>query len=179
MFEVLRRKLGIFYTKLYFKQDRDAITDFTRAISDARVALVFLPDNDKDLQIARFLLPSLQSKFKGNRLTLVLPEHITDPMRDVYMCEIIRVRDQDLNSLFVPKEALRRRIREKSYDVALDLNIQLHLVSAFLCKVSRSQVRIGITKQYADTFYNLQLRTDPTANSKAIYERFSNCLAMF
>ena len=179
MFDALRKKLGYLYTKIYFKHERDAITDFTRAMSDARVALVFLPDNEKDLQFARLLLPPLQKKFRGNRLSLVLPEHVKDPMRDVFLCEIIRVHEQDLNPLFLPKEPLRRRIREKSYDVAVDLNIQLHLPSAFLCKVSRSQVRMGIAKQYADTFYNFQLRTDTTASAKTIYEHLSNCIAMF
>ncbi len=179
MFNPLRKKLGFLYTKIYFKHERDAITDFTRAISDARIALVFLPDDEKEFQFARSLLPLFQKKFKGNRLSLVLPEHVKDPMRDVFLCEIIRVREKDLTLLFLPKEYLRRRIREKSYDVAVDLNIQLHLSSAFLCKESRSKVRIGITKQHADTFYNFQLRTDTSGSAKMIYEHLFNCLAMF
>ncbi len=179
MFNTVRKKLGFLYTKIYFKHERDAITDFTRAISNARVALVLLPNDQREFQFARSIVPSLQKKFKGNRLTVVVPEQVKDPMRDVYLCEIIRVHEHDLNPLFLPKENLRRRIREKNYDVAVDLNIQLHLPSAFLCKESRSKVRIGIIKQHADTFYNFQLRTDTTGSAKIIYDHLFNCLAMF
>ena len=132
MFNTVRKKLGFLYTKIYFKHERDAITDFTRAISNARVALVLLPNDQREFQFARSIVPSLQKKFKGNRLTVVVPEQVKDPMRDVYLCEIIRVHEHDLNPIFLPKENLRRRIREKNYDVAVDLNIQLHLPSAFL-----------------------------------------------
>ena len=179
MFNTVRKKLGVLYTKIYFKHERDAITDFTRAISNARVALVLLPNDQREFQFARSIVPSLQKKFKGNHLTVVVPEQVKDPMRDVYLCEIIRVHEHDLNPLFLPKENLRRRIREKNYDVAVDLNIQFHLPSAFLCKESRSKVRIGIIKQHADTFYNFQLRTDTTGSAKIIYDHLFNCLAMF
>ena len=179
MFDAVRKKLGVLYTRFYFKHERDAITDFTRAISNARTGLLLLPDNQHDLQFARSIVPSFQRKFNGNRLTVLVPEHVKDPMRDVYLCEILRIHEDDINPFFLPKLHLRRRIQEKQYDVAVDLNIQLHLPSAFLCKESRSKVRIGITKELADTFYNFQLRTDPTGSAKKIYDHLFNCLAMF
>jgi len=179
MFELVRQRLGVYYTRIYFKHERDVLTDFTRAISSAKMALVFLPDDQQEFQLARTILPSLQKKFKGNRLTIIVPEHVKDPMRDVYLCEIIRLHERDINLLFLPKDHLRRRIREKDYDVAVDLNIRLHLPSAFLCKESRSKVRIGLLKEHADTFYNLQLRTTSTGSAKVIYEHLSSCLAMF
>lgn len=179
MFDVLRKKIGILYTTIYFKHERDTITDFTRAISNARVALVLLPDDPAELQIARSILPSFQEKFRGNRLTIIVPEHVKDPMREVYLCEIIRIHERDINPLFLPKEYLRRRIREKNYDVAIDLNLKLHLPSAFLCKESRSKVRIGLMKEHADTFYNFQLRASATSSAKSIYDHLFHCLAMF
>lgn len=179
MLDAVRKKLGILYTKVYYKHEHDAITDFTRAVSNARTALLLLPDNERDFQFARTIVPAFQKKFKGNRLTVLVPEHVKDPMREVYHCEIVRIHEDDINTLFLPKMHLRRRIREKNYDVAVDLNIRLHLPSAFLCKESRSKVRIGITKDLADTFYNFQLRTDTTGSAKKIYDHLFNCLAMF
>jgi len=179
MFNAVRKKLGVLYTKVHYKHERDAITDFTRAISNATTALVFLPDDQREFQFARSLVPSFQKKFSGNHLTVLVPEHLRDPLRDVFLCEIIRIREEDINFFFLPKHHLRRRIQEKHYDVAVDLNIQLHLPSAFLCRESRSKVRIGATKNLADVFYNFQLRTDTTGNAKAVYDHLFNCLAMF
>jgi ADP-heptose:LPS heptosyltransferase len=179
MFNALRKQLGVLYAKIHYKHERDAITDFTRAISNATTALVFLPDDQHEFQFARSLVPSFQKKFHGNHLTVLAPEHLKDPLRDVYLCEIVRIREEDINLFFLPKHHLRRHIREKHYDVAVDLNIQLHLPSAFLCRESHSKVRIGTTKELADIFYNFQLRTDTTSSAKAVYDHLFNCLAMF
>jgi ADP-heptose:LPS heptosyltransferase len=178
MLDALRKKLGILYTKIYYKHERDAITDFTRAISNARTALVFLPDAQQEFQLARSIVPSFQKKFGGSRLTVLVPEHVKDPIREIYRCEIVRIHEDDITPFFLPKVHLRRRIQEKQYDVAVDLNIQLHLPSAFLCRESHSKVRIGIAKELADTFYNVQLRTDTPDNAKKIYNHLFNCLAM-
>lgn len=179
MLNAVRRKLGVLYTKIHYKHERDAITDFTRAISNARTALVLLPDDYREFQFARSIVPSFQKKFKGNHLTVLVPEHLKDPLRDVYLCEIVRIREEDINLFFLPKYRLRRHIQERHYDVAVDLNIQLHLPSAFLCRESHSKVRVGITKELADIFYNFQLRTDTTGSAKAVYDHLFNCLAMF
>jgi ADP-heptose:LPS heptosyltransferase len=179
MFNLARKKLGILYARIHYKHERDAVTNFTYAISNAKTALVLLPDNYREFQFARSIVPTLQKKFTGNHLTVFVPEHLKDPLRDVYLCEIIRIREEDLNPFFLPKRHLRHRVQAKHFDVAVDLNIQLHLPSAFLCRESRSKVRIGITKELADTFYNFQLRADTTGSAKAVYDHLLNCLAMF
>jgi ADP-heptose:LPS heptosyltransferase len=179
MFNPTRKKLGTLYARIHYRHERDAITDFTRAISNATTALVLLPDDHREFQFARSIVPSLQKKFTGNHLTVFVPEHLKDPLRDVYLCEIVRIREEDINLFFLPKHRLRRRVQEKRFDVSVDLNIQLHLPSAFLCRESRSKVRIGITKELADIFYNFQLRADTTGSAKAVYDHLLNCLAMF
>lgn len=179
MLNAVRKKLGVLYTKIYFQHKRDSITDFTRAISNARSALVLLPDDQQELQFARSIVLSFQEKFKKKGLTVIFPEHLKDPFREIYHCEIVRVLENDINLFYLPKKRLRRRIRQKDYDVAIDLNLQLHLPSAFLCKESRSKVRIGITKEHADTFYNFQLRANTASTEKTIYDHLSNCLGMF
>ena len=71
------------------------------------------------------------------------------------------------------------RIFNREYDVAMDLNLDFVLHTAYICKASRARVRVGYSHSAADLFYNVQLNFDRNSSPQVLYKKFASCLAMF
>jgi ADP-heptose:LPS heptosyltransferase len=85
----------------------------------------------------------------------------------------------DINKWFVPRRELLQRMGSNKFDVAVDLNINLSLTGAFLCKASNAPLRISFVKKDGDQFYNFQVKTKGTNGSKYSYRGLLKCLDMF
>ena len=71
------------------------------------------------------------------------------------------------------------RRNDNAFDAAIDLNLDFNLPSGYIGKECNARVRAGFAGPYADLFYNLQVRIDPSAGRERAYERFVQCLKMF
>ena len=85
----------------------------------------------------------------------------------------------DINTWFVPRRELLQRMEINNFDVALDLNFDLSLTGAFLCKASNAPLRISFAKKNGDQFYNFQFKTRGNYNNKYSYRGLLKCLDMF
>jgi hypothetical protein len=92
--------------------------------------------------------------------------------------EILRISAQQVTRFFHPPAALLERTTGKTFDVAIDLNLDFLLPSGYICKASGARMRVGFARPGGDLFYNLQVQTG-TSHGPGIYERFANCLKMF
>ncbi len=179
MFTRLRKNIGLLYARFYFRRDPDRVMTFTDAVKHARTAIVFMPVDQRQSESARLLLNYFQNKFRGSKLTIVLQEDTQSSFLNSVSCEVLRLKKDDVSPFAVPRKSVLRRIRRNEYDLALDLNLQFHLPSAFLCKASRSRIRVGFGYENADTFFNFQIIADKSRNIKTVYERVVSCLGMF
>ncbi len=179
MMSGMKKKIGLWYARFYFRRDRDRVMTFTDAVKRARSAIVVMPADKKQSESARSLLNFFQNKFRGNQLTVVLPEGSQAYYSHIGPCDVLRLNAGDIDAFELPRRTVVRRIQQNEYDLALDLNVQFNLPSAFLCKASRSRVRVGFGHEHADVFFNFQIIADPSRNMKSFYERVISCLAMF
>ena len=85
----------------------------------------------------------------------------------------------DINKWFVPRRELLRRMVSNKFDVAVDLNINLSLTGAFLCKASNAPLRISFVKKNGDQFYNFQVKTKGNTGDKYSYRSLLKCIDMF
>jgi ADP-heptose:LPS heptosyltransferase len=85
---------------------------------------------------------------------------------------------RDINKWFVPRRELLQRMESNNFDVAMDLNLNFSLTSAFLCKASNAPLRISFVKKNSDQFYNFQVKTKGN-NNKYSYRSLLKCLDMF
>jgi ADP-heptose:LPS heptosyltransferase len=178
MFNRLRERCGLLYARFHFREP-DKVLTFTDAVKRARNAMVVLPGDWKQSESARPLMQFMQNRFRGGNLTLVVPENARTIEQQFQRCDIIRLRPDDIGSFSLPKREIVHRVQRMEYDLALDLNLQFSLASAYLCKASRSRLRVGFVTKYADTFFNFQIRTDAARNTRTTYERMATCLGMF
>ena len=177
MFEALRKKTGLWFTKFHFRNRRDRPQDFTTALSGAEYALVLLPEDPKSAEAAEELLSILGHRFHGPRLTVLLGEHIHSVPRTLRTPNFVRLYRDGVNKFFLPRRHVVEEIRRKEYDVAIDLNLDLVLPYAYICKASDAKVRVGFVKDSSDVFYNFQInsRGDPCSP----YQYLAECLKMF
>jgi ADP-heptose:LPS heptosyltransferase len=85
----------------------------------------------------------------------------------------------DVTKWFTPRSGLVRRMKTVSFDIALDLNAQFSLVSAFLCKASRAPLRMSFAKERGERFFNVQFQSKVNNKQPRQYQGFVHCLQMF
>jgi ADP-heptose:LPS heptosyltransferase len=178
MLERLRKRIGLFYARVHFREP-DKVLTFTDAVKRARSVMVILPSERTHSELLRPLMQFIQSRFWGGNLTIIVPEEARPVERQLPRCDVIHLRQDDIGSFALPKKSIIHRIQQNEYDLVLDLNLEFFLPAAYLCKASRSRLRVGFATEYADTFFNFQIKTDATRNVKKVYERFAACLRMF
>jgi len=111
-------------------------------------------------------------------MTVVIREDQLFAMSSAPSLKTLTYSVRDVNTWFVPRRELLQRMENSSFDVAVDLNVNFSLTSAFLCKASNAPLRISFVKKNSDQFYNFQVKTRGT-NNKYSYRSLLKCLDMF
>jgi ADP-heptose:LPS heptosyltransferase len=179
MLESLRSSIGLLVTRMRFRKSRDAVISFTRSVSSADQALVVLPFGDRAHLPEPGVFVSLRNRFADERITLVGDERCAALSAQLPRSRFVRVAPSDLTVLFLPRRSLMESIMGRRYDLALDLNLDLVLPSAYICRRSDARVRVGLERGKADRFYNFLIHPDPSLGTQRLYERMLACLEMF
>ncbi len=177
MLESVRRSLGLRVARLTFRRRSDTIVSFTGSFSPGKRGLVILPLSATRHSVQP-VLDFLRTSIGESRLTVVAAEHDTTPTTMLPRAEVVRISNAEISRLYLPIRPIIQRITARQYDVAVDLNLDFLLPSGYICRVSNARVRVGFCRHGADTFYNLQVQSDP-AHPRALYDRFATCLQMF
>ena len=94
--------------------------------------------------------------------------------------QIIRITPADINRFSLPTRGLMQRVFTREYDVALDLNLDFVLHSAYICKASRAKVRVGFQRSpLSDLFFNVRVELAERRAPQSMYENFAASLMMF
>lgn len=179
MFEGLRVKAGVWYARMHFRRAREPVIHFTEAVSQAKRALILMPESAFDTASLNLVLAYMRQKFQPHKLTLVVASGRTAALREHRGADLVIYTAEDINSLFVPRAGLLQKLKKSTFDVAFDLNVGFALPSAYLCRASQAPVRVSFTKPYADDFYNFQIQTSQHTNSVQTYTNLLKCLEMF
>ncbi len=179
MLEGFRLKVGISYSRLHFRHKQDRMMNFTSALSQSRRALVLFPESSLDGESALTFLQYLLRKFSSEKMMVAIRDDKLFALASAPPLNTLTYSMRDVNTWFVPRRELLQRMGNNSFDVALDLNINLSLTSAFLCKASNAPLRISFAKKNGDQFYNFQVKTKGNDDHRFSYQSFLKCLDMF
>ena len=179
MFENLRLKVGVSYTRFHFRKMKDQVLRFTEAVNRADQALVIFPESITDSESLLGVIKYLSRRFTSGNLVVVGREDLLSGLHMHEKISTVTFSPRDVNTWFVPSGDLLRKLKRSTFDVAFDLNVNLALPSAFLCRASNAPLRVGFAKTHADQFYNFQIQTRDRSNSSFAYKTFLNCLEMF
>ncbi len=178
MFNGFRRRVGLSYSRFRFRKERDRQTDFPEAFARARRALVLYPESPIDADSSVALLRFLSDRFSDG-LTVVIRQDLRSAVSTVPRLKTVTYDPTDVTRWYTPRSGLVRRMNVSTFDLALDLNTQLMLVSAFLCKASSAPLRISFAKEQGDRFYNVQFQSRGSSSTPARYPGVMRCLEMF
>jgi ADP-heptose:LPS heptosyltransferase len=179
MLDQTRQNIGIRLAKFHFRKQTYRQTEFTRLFSDARSALVIVPQNNEHCSMAVPILVSLQNKFRGNKLTVVIHDSFKDLSSSLAHCNVIPVRKEHINFFLMPKRSTVQTLFREKFDIVVDLNIPLVLSAAYICKGAQAGLKIGFAKQHGDEFYNFQFNASPQRSPQVRYAQLLRTLAMF
>jgi hypothetical protein len=153
--------------------------DFTDALTRSRRALVIFPESSLDGESTSIFLRYLLQKFSSDGMMVMIRDDQLFAMASAPPLKTLTYSARDINRWFVPRRGLLQRMESNNFDVALDLNLNLSLTSAFLCKASKAPLRISFAKKNGDQFYNFQVKTKGNDDHKYCYRSFLKCLDMF
>lgn len=179
MLESFRRSIGFQLARFHFRKNPDSVITFTEAISDARQALLIMPLGHMQLLPTVIVIELLKKRFREENITIVTADGGHEVMRLLPHSPVVRILPTEVSVFFLPRHELVERVNKRTYDVAIDLNLDLLLPSAYICKESRARVRVGFAGKQADTFYNLQIKQDPAQSKQMVFDRLAKCLEMF
>ena len=152
---------------------------FSRSFTDARDVLVVMPFDRGQLLKTVFVIDLLRKTFHEENLTFVTTERNQELRRMMPRSQFIPLSDSDRTLFYLPRTAVVQRITRKPYDLAVDLNLDFLLPSAYICKASNARVRVGLAKRRADVFFNFQIQTAAAQKGRDVYERLAACLQKF
>lgn len=153
--------------------------NFTDALTRAHRALVIFPELPEANESVLSLLRFLQRKFSSESLTVLVRDEHLSTIPASPKIKTLAYSSEDINTWFLPRRKLVAKMKKNAFDVALDLNIDLSLPGAFLCKASNAPLRVSFVKPGGDRFYNFQVKTTGTTNKTISYRNFLRCLDMF
>lgn len=152
---------------------------FTKSFTDARTAVVIIPENAEQRSVVAQMIILLQNKFQGNRLTLIVNEGHRNFSATINRSNVTTVKNEQLNFLFLPKKKEFDTLLKQKFDLLLDLNFSLVPSAAFFCRTVNAPVKVGFTQEHADAYYNFQFNAAANRNPKMRYEQLFRTLSMF
>jgi ADP-heptose:LPS heptosyltransferase len=179
MIEDIRKNIGIFLARLQGLRRRHEQMNFTGVYSHARSALFIAPNEEGHRSLVLDVLRKAQQQFQGNALTIVTTGSSGKLSGRLKQCTMVPVGDEQVNFFFLPNKNLLRQLRERRYDVIVDLNLSVTPLAASICAAIESPLKAGFSSPRSDALYNLQLQSALERDPKARYEQLLRTLAMF
>jgi hypothetical protein len=178
VFEGLRRNIGILWTRFLFRHDRDPVINFSEAFPRATRAVVIYPVQPIEQESTSLMLSYLSERF-ADGLTVVVRQELRTSLLSLPRLRMVTYNADDVTKWFTPRSSLVRRMKTMSFDIAVDLNAQFSLVSAFLCKASRAPLRVSFAKERGERFFNVQYQSRGNGKRQRHYQGLVRCLQMF
>jgi hypothetical protein len=173
------KKVGLQIARYQFRKERDTVQPLTNFFSGAKNVLIILPVGYDEANLASDALDAQRDKLSNVHLIVVHSSTRHTSLAIFPKSEVFRLDPPDIDRFFLPRPSVISRFPKYQYDVAMDLNLDFVLHSAYICKASRARVRVGFSHPNADLFYNVQLQFNEPRTPQALYNKFVKCLSMF
>ena len=130
-------------------------------IRSAEGLLVCLPEHE--VPQAEELVALIKA-LPVRRTTVLCARPRALPVADLEMLMLSR---DDVGWFRLPRKALRNRVTNGGFDMAIDLHRNFSIASAYLCALSGARLRVGLGSGDEGTFFNMHYRSDGTTLREA------------
>lgn len=180
MLDETRKSIGILIARVLGSRRHAAQMSFRGVYTKARTALFIMPPEEEHRTLALSVIQKAQHQFRGNAMTILTPDTVSRAIAGkLQQCMVVPIHQEQINFFYLPKKNLITRLKEKRYDVIVDLNLNVTPLAASVCAHVDAPLKAGFSSPQGEALYNLQLQTPPTRHPKLRYEQLMTTLAMF
>lgn len=158
---------------------RQGVVNFASTLALAKSLLIIMPDNPDHREIARNFISDIKSNFPDAKFVILTSEHNIKLLGVNRPEGTIFISPDNINQLGFPKKNIRHRIIATDFDIIIDLNFDFHLLSTFLCQISRAPVKICLDNQEREPYYNFSFRTTSQKNLEEKYQVLTKYVGVF
>jgi ADP-heptose:LPS heptosyltransferase len=149
--------------------------NFKSFIKNSSKILLIIPE---DRECWNFLKPIFTFlKEAGKEISIFLPESMLESFALRRKIKPITFTKKEISKLNLPARSLEEKLKDKSFDVIIDLNIEENLFYSAVANIFNSEFRIGFIKNDSDLYYNFQIPQE--INNEFSYRNLLNSLSMF
>lgn len=176
MIEMIKNKIAelIITSKLRHKNNHELA--FSSALKKSFSFLVLMPADEKDYRESFQILDYLESQ--GKTLTILTNDFRVSLLPAKYRNKVVGFSINEVSKLNLPSHKLTERLKEKLFDVVIDLNREENLFYSYITNIVKSKIRVGFKKRKADFYYNFLVDGSDNDSAKS-YNNFLNCIKMF
>ncbi len=174
-----RSSVGLLGARFHFRRSRGEVLSFVDSLASASRILLLMPLDGSPLYPVAPVLTMLRTRKSDEQITVVVASHSNEAFAALERSPIVRILPEEIGFFFLPHKEVLTRIRQHSYDLAIDLNLDFLLPSGYISRESGARIRVGFAQAHADLFYNFQVQTSRAESRTVRYERFAHCLEMF
>jgi ADP-heptose:LPS heptosyltransferase len=175
----LRLWLGDRLARFAFRSTQDAVIAFTDSVTSARSVLVIMPLDQGITPPGQPVLEYLERTYAQENVTLITHEADLALTRRLPRSTVIRMTASDITPVLLVRKEFLERVMVKPFDLALDLNLDFLLPSAYICKASKARVRVGFVRERSEGYYNFTVNANPSLRRDEVYGRLTRYLQMF
>lgn len=176
MFEELKRKIAHYTIKKKYLRLIDEKILFKSAISDAKNVFVLMPVNESDFIESIEIVKYFHIHKKDVSIFLPESKHNIFPLTHGY--RFVSYLPDQISRFFLPDKLLLGRLKDKNFDIVLDLNRQEDTFFSCVANVVKSKIRIGFRKNRSEEYYNM-LFDSKQSDPSIVYKKLLEHLNMF
>ena len=162
--QVTRTFIGLRYR--FGKQQ--SVIDIVQQLRQAQKVLIYMPNRRDHFEVALNSLQLLRTQNPMWQLTLIVRQEVASLVHGGLKAKVITHSREDHNLFGLPKSSLRRRFKDSTYDLALDLNFTLDPLAPKLFSLSKAPLKVCFDSREKSGFYNfgIRVKTLDTLESK-------------
>ena len=150
----------------------------SRETSETQNVLICMPADIDRFAMARDLLSTFVSIFRGKKVFVLLPFLEAEGyLSSCAAYQVVCAKHDDLNILSLPRRGFVRRLRDLKFGISLDLDLEDGFFSCHLCALCGIPMRIGPKRKNAFPLYNIELEVlKDRFGSRETYEGLARTL---
>lgn len=161
MSQKVLENLAEFYLKLKARSKASQpVVDIFTTMVKAHQIFICLPEKLEDFGIARNYIREIRNNFNEARITFLFNYNYFNLMdrNDRENSNLILLKPENINRFGLCTQPILEKVKKNKFEVAIDLNFEFNLMSAHLCYFTNAPLRICLSNEKRDPFFNFQIQ---------------------
>ena len=139
--------------------------------------LIIFPADEPSFRVAYYTFRDIGKKSRQKLNFIFL---VKEQFRDLFhlrLGETKYIKESDSHAILYNEKSLLMTLKQKKFDVIVDLNPIFHLGVARLVSLLTSDMKVGFTSDFSDLFYNIQLDISKSGIMEKGFKQINGILA--